>query len=153
MRADSVSAQGVDPSGLDSLRGVAATAWVTLNGRIQNLQTDTVKGSQAGNVLRALYAHMEPRAKVGDHWTDTTEVAGTGGGGMLSSTTTKRVTNWAVTGEQMMAGVKARKVESAFSQSVSGQMNGPQGSMGIDGTGTGSTFRRVGKECRSRWSP
>lgn len=137
VHADSVSAQGFDPSVLDSLRGAFATGWVAANGRIQNIQSDSLRGGQAGNVLRALYARMDPRAKVGDHWTDTTEVHGMGGG-MLANATTKRVTNWAVTSEQMMGGVKARKVESAFSQTISGQMSGPQGTMAIDGTGTGT---------------
>lgn len=147
VHADSVSAQGFDPSVLDSLKGATATAWVAANGRIQNVQADSLRGGQATNVLRALYPRMEPRAKVGDHWTDTTEVHGTGGG-MLGNATTKRITNWAVTSEETMGGVKARKVESAFSQSVSGTVNGPQGSMGVDGTGTGSATYYVAPDGR-----
>lgn len=143
VHADSISAQGFDPSALDSLRGSSATGFVAANGQVSNLQADSVRGGQAGNVLRALYPHMEPRAKVGDHWTDTSEVHGMGGG-MLSGATTKRVTNWAVTSEQTTGGVKARKVEAAFSQSITGQVNGPQGTMAIDGTGTGSAAYLVG---------
>lgn len=148
VHADSISAQGFDPSVLDSLRGASATAWVSQAGQVQNLQADTLRGGQAGNVLRALYPHMDPRAKVGDHWTDTSEVHGMGGG-LLSGSTTKRVTNWAVTGEQNTGGVKARKVEAAFSQSVTGQMNGPQGTMAVDGTGTGSAAYLIAPDGRN----
>lgn len=147
VHADSVNAPGFDPSVLDSLRGVIATGWVAANGRLQNVQADTLRGGQAGNVIRAIFPRMDPRAKVGDRWTDTSEVHGLGGG-MLSNATTKRITNWAVTSEQMMGGVKARKVESAFSQSVTGTVNGPQGSMAIDGTGTGTATYFVAPDGR-----
>lgn len=145
---DSISAQGFDPSMLDSLRGLTATAWVAANGRIDNVKSDSTKGGQAVNVLRALFPRMDPRAKVGDRWTDTTEVHGQGGG-MMTGTTTKRITNWAVTAEQTVAGVKARKVESAFSQSVSGEVQGPQGAMALDGSGTGTSTYLVAPDGRN----
>lgn len=145
---DSISAPGFDPGVLDSLKGLTATAWVAADGKLSHLQSDSTKGGQAANVIRGLFPRMAPRAKVGDRWTDTTEVSGEGGA-MMSGTTTKRITNWAVTGEQTVGGVKARKVESAFSQSVSGQVQGPQGPMALDGTGSGTTTYLVAADGRN----
>lgn len=147
-KADSVAApQPLDPAILDSLRGAAATAWLDASGKVQNLTPVGPKGGQAGNILRVLYPRMTARAKVGDRWTDTTETTG-GGDGLLSSATTRRITNWAVSGEETVGRVKARKVEAAFSQSVAGEVTSPQGTMAIDGTGTGTATYLVGPDGR-----
>ena len=138
VRADSVdSPQPIPPAIFDSLRGAAATGWIGPDGKL-TLATDTTsRGAAAGMQVRALFPQMRPRAKVGDHWTDTTEVNGSGNG-LMANAVTRRITKWAVTAEQTVNGVKARKFDAAFSQSMTGEMAGPQGSMSIDGTGTGT---------------
>lgn len=147
-KADSVvSPQPINPALFDSLRGATATAWVAADGKLQGLAGVGEKGGQAVNILRSMFPRMHPRAKVGDHWTDTTEVTG-GGDGLLSSALTRRITNWAVSGEQTVGGVKARKVEAAFSQSISGEVTSGQGTMAIDGTGTGTATYFVAPDGR-----
>lgn len=134
---DSLDAQGVDPSTFDSLRGSRATGWLAPDGTLQNVQADTAKGGVAKGALRLLFPKLNTRVKVGDRWTDTTDVPGQGNG-LLANATIKRVTNWAVNSGQAPDGTNARKVESAFSESITGQMETGQGAIGYDGTATGT---------------
>ena len=144
--ADSIdSPQPIPREVFDSLRGVTATGWVDAMGKFQNLTTPTGRGAQAGGLLRTMFPRMNPRAKSGDRWTDTTETGGENEG-LMPGSTVRRVTNWAVNGEQTVGGVKARKVEAAYSQSITGEMSGPQGSMAIDGTGTGTATYLIGPD-------
>lgn len=137
-KADSVeSPQPIDPAIFDSLRGAVATGWVAADGRIQDVNGTGARAAQVAGLLRNLFPRMTPRAKVGDRWTDTTETTGEAEG-LPPGTTSKRITNWSVSGEEMVSGVKARKVETAYSQSVSGEILSQNGSIGLDGTGTGS---------------
>lgn len=138
IRADSVAApQPINPAVLDSLRGATATAWLAADGKVQQMAPVGQKGGSAAKILQAMFPRMAARAKVGDRWTDTTEIPGAGDG-LLSNAVTRRITNWAVSGEETVGRVKARKVEAAFSQSMSGEVTAEQGTMGIDGTGTGT---------------
>jgi len=133
----------------DSVRGVTATAWVPADGKVQNIVApDTVRGAVASNLMRSFFPRMAPRAKVGDTWTDTTETTGMGSG-ILAAATIRRVTNWAVSGEETIGGTKARKVDGAFSQSVSGESATPNGSMSIDGTATGTVSFGVAPDGRT----
>ena len=137
-RADSVaSPQPMDPAIFDSLRSSGATGWISPAGVMQNITATGPRGAQVTGLLRNLFPRVAPRAKVGDRWTDTTESAGESEG-MPPGTTTKRITNWSVTGEESVGGVRARKVESAFSQAISGEVQSGQGAMGLDGTGNGT---------------
>jgi hypothetical protein len=121
----------------DSLRGTVATGWVGANGSVQNAKGEGERGPQAVNMLTELFPKVGNRAKVGDKWTDTTETTGMGAG-ILANASVRRVTNWAVSGEETIGGTKARKVDGAYSQSVSGSMESPQGTLTVDGTGTGT---------------
>lgn len=137
-RADSIeSPQPIDPATFDSLRGATATGWLSPAGVLQNVAGTGSRGAQMGGLLRTLFPHVAPRAKVGDQWTDTTESGGEAEG-LPAGTSTKRITNWSVTGEENVGGVKARKVESAYSQSIAGEVQSGQGAIGLDGTGTGT---------------
>jgi hypothetical protein len=148
VHADSVvSPQPIDPAMFDSLRGAAATGWIAADGKLTLATDTTARGAAAGMQLRALFPQVKPRAKVGDHWTDTTEVNGSGNG-LMANAVTRRVTNWAVSAEQTVNGVKARKFDAAFSQSMNGEMTGPQGTMAIDGTGTGTATFFLGADGR-----
>lgn len=140
-RLDSVeSAAPVDRAQYDSVRGATATGWVAANGRIQDIAGQGERGAGPAALLRALFPRVAPRAKVGDQWSDTTDSQGEAEG-LPPGVTTKRITNWSVSGEETVAGVKSRKVESAYSQVVSGTVESGQGPIGFDGTGTGrATF-------------
>jgi hypothetical protein len=131
------SAQPIPPEIFDSARGITATAWLSADGALEHLAGVGERGVQAANLLKALYPKLKPRAKNGDKWTDTTESTGLGSG-MFGSAQIRRVTNWAVNGEETVGGAKARKVDGAYSQSISGQMESGQGTMSVDGTGTGT---------------
>jgi len=137
-RGDSiVSAQPVPPEVFDSARGITATGWLSGAGVLENPTGIGERGIQAVNLLKALYPKVKPQAKNGDKWTDTTESTGLDGG-MFGNVQVRRVTNWAVNGEETINGAKARKVDAAFSQSISGQTESGQGTMSVDGTGTGT---------------
>lgn len=137
-RADSIASQApIDPATFDSLRGATATGWVGPDGILQNIVGTGTRGAQMGGLLRTLFPRMAPRAKVGDRWTDTTESGGEAEG-LPPGATSKRITNWSVTGEETVGNVKARKVESAYSQAITGEIESQNGAIGLDGTGTGS---------------
>lgn len=145
---DSVeSAQPIPREMFDSVRGVVATGFLPADGKVTGLAGQGDRGAMAVNLLRSLFPRMAPRAKVGDHWTDTTETTGMGSG-ILSAASIRRVTNWAVSGEETVNGAKARKVDGAFSQSVSGENESGQGTMSIDGTGTGTVSYGVAADGR-----
>ena len=122
----------------DSLRGTSATGWIGANGVLQASPADTDRSAQASGLLKELFPKVAARAKVGDKWTDTTESTGMGSG-ILANAAIRRVTNWAVSGEETVSGTKARKIDGAYSQSMSGSMESAQGSLTVDGTATGTS--------------
>lgn len=140
-RLDSVDSPApVDRAQYDSIRGATATGWVAANGRIQDVVGQGDRGPGVASLLRALFPRVAPRAKVGDQWTDTTDAQGESEG-LPPGVSTKRITNWSVSGEESVGGTRARKVESAYSQVVSGTVESGQGPVGFDGTGNGrATF-------------
>ena len=131
----------------DSLRGVFATGWVAATGNLQDAKGDGDRAAQAVTLLTELFPKIGPRVKVGDTWSDTTETSGMGAG-ILASAAVRRVTNWAVSGEETVAGTKARKVDGAYSQSISGSMESPQGTLTVDGTGTGTASYSIAADGR-----
>lgn len=132
-----ISAQPIPPEIFDSARGITATAWLAPSGALEQLAGVSDRGPQAANLLKALYPKLKPQAKNGDKWTDTTESTGLAGG-MFGNVQVRRVTNWAVNGEETINGTKGRKVDGAYSQSVTGETESGQGTMSVDGTGTGT---------------
>ena len=138
VRIDTIQSQApVDQAALDSLRGASATAWIGADGSLQNVQNDSVRGALAASALKQFFPKVAPGVRVGTRWTDTTEAPGAGDQ-LLAASTVRRVTNWAVNGEEPVGGVRSRKIEAAFSQSITGELQTPQGAVGIDGTGTGT---------------
>jgi len=127
----------ITQANFDSLRGTWATGWVGAMGGVQNAKSDGERSAQAINLMNELFPKVGNKAKVGDKWTDTTENTGMGSG-ILANASVRRVTNWAVSGEETISGTKARKVDGAYSQSVSGSMESQQGTLSVDGTGTGT---------------
>jgi hypothetical protein len=147
IRLDSVSGQPMSQAAFDSARGVWVAGWVGPDGVLSGIVTDGPRGAAATTILRALLPKVSNRARVGERWTDTTSVEGSGDG-MLAGATTRRITNWAISGEETVGGVRARKVESAFSQTISGAIESPNGPMQIDGTGTGTALTLLAADGR-----
>jgi hypothetical protein len=147
IKLDSVSGAPMTQAAFDSARGVWVAGWVGPDGVLSAVQADGPRGAAATTILRALLPKVTSRVRVGDRWTDTTTVEGSGEG-VLAGATTRRITNWAVSGEETVGGVRARKVESAFSQTISGAIEGPNGSMQIDGTGTGTALALLAADGR-----
>jgi hypothetical protein len=147
-RGDSIaSPQPIPPEIFDSARGITATGWLSGAGVLEHLAGVGERGAQAVNLLKAMYPKLKPQAKNGDKWTDTTESTGLGSG-MFGNAQIRRVTNWAVNGEETVAGTKGRKIDGAYSQSVTGEIESGQGTMSVDGTGTGTVSYAVAADGR-----
>jgi hypothetical protein len=132
------STSPIPASMLDSARGRTATAFLSDAGRLTELSADTTSPI-AGSVfpiLHNFFPRARASAKVGDKWTDTLEYASEKGpsGGV----NVRMVANWVVMGNEVHDGVQARKILAAYSSARSGTIEGPQGSMSLDGTGTGN---------------
>lgn len=139
MKLDSLAGDApITQTAFDSLRGVWATGFVMAGGKVQNAKGDGDRAPVAVNLLTDLYPQVGTKNKVGDKWSDTTESTGMGAG-ILANAAIRRVTNWAVSGEETISGTKARKVDGAYSQSMTGSMESPQGSLSVDGTATGTS--------------
>ena len=120
----------------DSARGATVTAFLGAGGVVSDLKIGT----------QNFYPRMKPTARVGDKWTDTVEYdtpQGTAG-----KVHTKAIANWVVTAEEQHDGIKARKVQSAYSWARNGTIEGPQGSVTLDGTATGAATYWVAADGR-----
>lgn len=137
VRVDTMQAEGLNPAIYDSLRGAWATGWVSPEGVLQDLGADSARGGAPKSALRLLFPKIAPRVRAGDRWTDTTDIHGQGSG-LLSSALIRRVTNWVASNGPAPDGAAARKVDAAFSQSLTGELQTPQGTIAYDGTGTGN---------------
>lgn len=122
----------------DSARGATVTAFLGAGGVVSDLKIGTQNplAMQLLPLFQNFYPRMKASARVGDKWTDTVEYdtpQGTAG-----KVHTKAIANWVVTAEEQHDGIKARKVQSAYSWARNGTIEGPQGSVTLDGTATGA---------------
>lgn len=122
----------------DSARGATATAFLNAGGVISNLAvaSENPLAQQLLPVFQNFYPRMKSAAKVGDKWTDTLDYSTPQGA--AGSVHTKVVANWVVTAEEQHDGVKARKVQSAYSWARDGNLEGAQGKVALNGTATGA---------------
>ena len=127
----------------DSARGVAWHGVLSPEWKVTSLgPMGEANGSDAvRGILRNFYPHIRRGLKVGDSWTDTTESTDQSDAQTVS---TRTVTNWSVTGSEARGAVRALKIEAAFSQAQSGEVNSPGGSLAVDGTGQGTSTFYVG---------
>ena len=138
MVVDSIHADSLPPGApaemLAKAKGAIVTGFVDAKGKVSNVKAN---GDAGGIPLTNLVSHLvppvHPPLKMGDAWTDTTASANDTPG-----MSTKTVTNYKVTGSETRGGVKASKVDGAFSSSIVGTQETPGGSADIDGTGTGT---------------
>jgi hypothetical protein len=133
IHGDSLPA-GAPAEMLAKAKGAIVTGFVDAKGKVSNVKAN---GDAGGIPLTNLVSHLvppvHPPLKMGDAWTDTTASANDTPG-----MSTKTVTNYKVTGSETRGGVKASKVDGAFSSSIVGTQETPGGSADIDGTGTGT---------------
>lgn len=122
---------------LDSARGRAWHALLSPEGKLSGLKRidDTTAVGPFGDMINNFFPRVKRGAKVGDQWTDTTEAMTDSDGQTL---TTRTITNFRATGTETRSGTRALKIETAFSLAQTGEVNGPQGSFSLDGTGTGT---------------
>jgi hypothetical protein len=139
-RADTSSIP--DQATLDSIRGRAWRAFLSSDGKMSAVQAldTTATGGQLNAIIANFFPRVKHGAKVGDQWTDTTEMSDNGEG---RAVTTKTITNFSVTGTEMRGGVHALKVETAFSSAQTGQVDQGGGTLSIEGTGKGTAVYYV----------
>jgi hypothetical protein len=133
IHGDSLPA-GAPAEMLAKAKGAVVTGFVDAKGKVSGVKAN---GDAGGLPLTNLVSHlvppMRPPLKLGDAWTDTTSSDNDAPG-----MSTRTVTNYKVTGAETRSGVKASKVDGAFSSSIVGTQETPGGSADIDGTGTGT---------------
>jgi hypothetical protein len=131
---------------LDSARGRTWHALLSPDGKITNVQRlDSTGGGQGTELLVTFFPRVKQGAKVGDQWTDTTEVNSDSDGQAL---TTRTVTNYSVTGTETRNGARALKIEAAFSLAQTGEITQPTGTLGVEGTGQGTAVYYVAADGR-----
>lgn len=129
-----------NPELLAGAKGTSAHGMLQPSGEVTGLEVvegDSSSLARAKNMLDGFFPRVRPGAKPGDTWTDTTNVTTPIPSGSLTKVA---YTNYSVVGTEMMAGMKALKIQTASSFSQSGS----QGPASIDGTGTGTATYYVG---------
>ncbi|HXE58394.1 MAG TPA: hypothetical protein VNK43_10370 [Gemmatimonadales bacterium] len=144
---DSVTIEPGSPmpaAAFDSVKGARWTGWISPQGKVSGLTAVVerpgvrqAEGLLAGfyPLVGGFYPRVKRGAKVGDTWTDTLDLPRND---EAVAMTTRTVTNYSVTGTESRNGVKALKIEAAFSVAHAGAIASPQGEVKVDGTGTGS---------------
>ena len=116
--------------------GAAGTTWTGFrqpNGRVKELKSgsENPAANTMQGVLQQLLPPMKAGTREGQAWTDTTESDNDG-------VAVRTVTNFQTTGETVN-GAKVLRLAGASSTAMSGQQNGPQGSMSLEGNGTATS--------------
>jgi hypothetical protein len=145
MKVDSTSP--IPQSVADSAKGSRWHAVVSPQGKISGLTagTKTTAGGQFESVLSGFFPRVKTGAKPGDAWTDTLDYASDQG---PATFTMRTVTNYTAPGTEARGGVKALKVQAAYSAARTGTVHNPQGEMNIEGNGTGTGTYYVGTDGR-----
>lgn len=112
--------------------GTVWTAFRQPTGRVKDLDTKSenpAAGAMQG-ILQQLLPPMKAGTREGQSWTDTTETDNDG-------VAVRTVTNFQTTSETVN-GAKVVKLAGASSTAMSGQQTNAQGTMSLEGTGTGT---------------
>jgi hypothetical protein len=147
MVLDSLKPDSGSPIPAEAAKAAAGVTWRGLlgpNGRVTGLKptTDNPLASQFGGVLRELLPPVKAGIQAGKSWTDTTEFTDDVPGGSLAVRT---ITNF-TSASETYAGVKAIKIASASSSSVSGTQQVGSGPAAIEGTGTSTGTWYIGPD-------
>ncbi|HTS88847.1 MAG TPA: hypothetical protein VMG41_10180, partial [Gemmatimonadales bacterium] len=121
------------PDSAKAASGVTWRGFRAQSGRVNNLQTES-ESMMVGAIepaLEQLFPPMRAGTGAGQSWTDTTDANNNG-------VAIRTVTNF-LTASDSVGGMKVIRLAGAFSSAMSGEQQGPQGTLNIDGTGTGMT--------------
>ncbi len=116
-------------------KGAAGTTWTGFreaSGRVKDFKP-TTENPAAGTlrgILQQLLPPMKAGTPAGRSWTDTTDTDNDG-------VVVRTVTNFQTSGDTY-EGARVLKLAGASSTALSGQQTTPQGSMTLEGTGTGT---------------
>lgn len=127
----------------DAAKGAAGLKWHGFRqptGRVSGLQLDG-DSPVAGAIepaLLDLFPPMKLGTREGQSWTDTTDMENNG-------VAVRTVTNFQ-TSSDSYNGAKVIKLAGAFSSAMSGQQASPQGTVNIEGNGTGANTWLVGPD-------
>ena len=125
----------IPPSMADSVRGMAWTGLLGPDGTISNLKgANGALNEQFTSMLNTFFPRTKGELSAGSRWVDTVKVDNADS---ASSTTAQTITRWSVAGKEQHAGVEATRLDAAFDLTMTASGQTPQGSMDMEGTGTG----------------
>jgi hypothetical protein len=132
---DSLQASAGTPLPAAMIQGLVGSSWRGFrgsNGRVTGLKPATeLEGAQLlEGALQQLFPPIPPGTKAGKSWTDTLDSD-------QSGVAIRTVTNFATSAETH-EGKQSIRLAGASSSAISGVQESPQGSLNIEGTGTGT---------------
>jgi hypothetical protein len=135
------SATPIPPAVLDSARGGEFRAFVDRSGKPSPLTPTGTSpaAAQVQGLLADFFPWVRAGFKVGEAWADTSvNTTGTGS----DTVTVRRVTSYKAAANETRQAIRAVKITSDHTSSVSGNQPTPQGTAKIEGTakGTGAYF-------------
>lgn len=130
----------------DSVRGMTWTGFLGPDGKVSDLKVaNGAPNQQFASMLNTFFPRIKGSLTAGERWVDTVNVDIKDSS---SSTTARTVTRWSVAGKEQHAGVEATRLDTTFDLTMSASGETPQGSMDMDGTGTGKATYFVGPNGR-----
>lgn len=143
------TAPQLTPATADSAKGGMIHGFVDPSGKVKKLTARPAGNpllTSVQGIVNGIFPRMKSGAKVGDRWTDTTEIVNDEAG---NNTTVKLMLNYTAGDAETVAGMPATKVIATSTAVVSGTMDNPMaGTMGVEGTGTGGGTFWVGADGR-----
>lgn len=140
---DSLVTGDSSPISPEAAKGAAGVKWHGFRqatGKVQGLKLEG-NNDVAGAIepaLQQLIPPIKPGTQEGQVWTDTTDTENDG-------VAVRTVTNFQTSSEAFQ-GTKVLRLAGAFSSAMSGQRTGPQGTLTIEGTGTGTNSWLLGTD-------
>lgn len=139
---DSLQVGAGSPLTPEQVKSVAGSTWHGYrgpNGRVAELTLvgENVVAQSVEPVLNQLFPPLRAGATAGQSWTDTTDSEG------MMGVAARTVTNFAAASDTY-EGAKVIKLAGASSTGMSGNVESPQGTVTIEGTGTGNSQWIIG---------
>ncbi|NOT08526.1 MAG: hypothetical protein HOP28_10015 [Gemmatimonadales bacterium] len=143
------SAPSITQATADSAKGGTIHAFLDSTRRIQNpvaRPADNVLLDQALGVVSSMFPRVKSGAKLGDKWSDTTDVANTTLGRNLK---THFVLDYSVDGQETIAGMAALRLSVTSKSTMTGTApNSQVGTLSVEGAGSGSGTSLIGADGR-----
>lgn len=149
---DSITYDGtapLAPESIDSAKRAIVRGFVDASGRVKNLSAtpdNSLIVGQVQGMINSFFPKIKAAAKVGERWTDTTEIKNAAGG---NNTNVTLVINYTAVAGETVAGMPALKVSAATKSTISGTLENPMaGTMEVEGTGNGTSTLFIGTDGR-----